>query len=102
MQSKIGHFVIIVLVINFIVAKVRIFSELSKKNLQVIDTEDAAVADFSTFAGGEQLHVAPTTIKIVAERDTILQMENGAVRLPHVDVDRVAAVEHGTSRAYVD
>ena len=34
-------------------AKLRIFSNISKKYFKVIDAEDAAVADFATFAGGK-------------------------------------------------
>ena len=33
--------------------KVRIISEISKEYFKVVDFEDAAVADFTTFAGGK-------------------------------------------------
>ncbi len=48
------------------IAKLRIFSEVSKKYLQVVDAEDAAVADAAALAGGKQLDVAPTSVKIVS------------------------------------
>ena len=56
----------------FHIAKLRIFSGicvtiLLQKYFKVIDTEDAAVADFAAFAGGEQLHVAPATVERVTE-----------------------------------
>ena len=56
----------------FHIAKLRIFSGicvtiLLKKYFKVVDTEDAAVADFAAFAGGEQLHVAPAAVERVTE-----------------------------------
>lgn len=84
------------------IAKLRIFSGISKKYFQVVDAEDAAVADAATFAGGQYLDIAPAAVEIVAERYAILQVENGAVRLPNMEVDRVAGVEHRASGAYVD
>ena len=68
--------------------------ELSKKYFKVIDFEDAAVADFATFAGGKQLDVAPTSVKIVSQGDTISEFEDRAVGFPYRNIDRVAAVEH--------
>lgn len=49
---------------------------ISKKYFQVVDAEDAAVAYAATFTRGKYFDVAPTAVKIVAERDTILQVEN--------------------------
>ena len=74
--------------------KLVIFSEVSKKYFKVIDAEDAAVADFVTFAGGKQLDVAPASVKIVSQRDTISEFEDRAVGFPNENIDRVAAVEH--------
>ena len=56
-----------------------LFNGISKKNLQTINAEDATVADFAALAGGEQLHVAPTAVKIVAERDAIWEVEDFSV-----------------------
>ena len=50
-----------------------------EKHFQVFDAEDGAVADFAALAGGEQLHVAPATVKIVAERDAIWEVEDFSV-----------------------
>ena len=79
-----------------------LFNGISKKNLQTINAEDATVADFAALAGGEQLHVAPTAVKIVAQGDAVLKVEDFAVGLPYVEVYGVAAVEHGSCRVYVD
>lgn len=75
-------------------AKLLILCEVSKKYFAVIDAEDAAVADFATFAGGKQLDVAPASVKIVSQRDTISEFEDRAVGFPNGNIDRVAAVEH--------
>ena len=86
----------------FHIAKLRIFigicvTILLQKYFKVIDTEDAAVADFAAFAGGEQLHVAPASIKIVSQGDTISEFKDRAVGFPYGNIDWVAAVEHGAS-----
>ncbi len=47
-----------------IYAKLCIFSETSKKYFAVVYAEDAAVADFAALAGGKQLNVAPTSVKL--------------------------------------
>ena len=79
-------------------AKLRIIRELSKKYLAIVYTEDVAVADFATllhiviisavfsdfqFAGGKQLDVASTSVKIVTQGDAISEIE-----------DRTFGVEH--------
>ena len=76
------------------IAKLRIIREVSKEYFKVIDFEDAAVADFATFAGGKQLDVAPTSVKIVSQGDTVSEFEDGAIRLPNGYIDGVAGVEH--------
>lgn len=73
----------------FHIAKLRIFSGICvtiwlQKYFEVIDLEDAAVADFATFAGGKQLDIAPASIKIVSQGDTITEFEDAPIRLPHV------------------
>lgn len=82
-------------------ANIIIFSEISKEYFKVIDFEDAAVADFSTFAGGKQLDVAPTSVKIVSQGDTISEFQDRAVGFPNGNIDRVAGVEHRASGGYV-
>ena len=69
-------------------------SGISKEYFKVVDFEDTAVADFATFAGGKQLDVAPASVKIVSQRDTISEFEDRAVGFPNENIDRVAAVEH--------
>ena len=90
----------------FHIAKLHILCEtLGIKRLQkyfeVVDAEDAAVADFATFAGGKQLDVAPASVKIVSQGDTISEFEDRAVGFPYGNIDRVAGVEHRASGGYV-
>ena len=73
-------------------AKVRIFSDKSKEYFKVIDFEDAAVANLAALAGGKQLYVAPASVKIVSQGDTISEFEDRAVGFPYGNIDRVAAV----------
>lgn len=72
-----------------------------QKYFQVVDAEDAAIADAATLAGGKYLYIPPAAVKIVAERDAILQVENRAVGFPQGNIDRVAAVEHRASGSYM-
>ena len=81
----------------FHTAKLRIICDISKEYFKVIDLEDAAVADFTTFAGGKQLDVAPTSVKIVSQGDTVSEFEDRAVGFPNGDIHRVAAVKHSAS-----
>ncbi len=81
----------------FCSTKLNIFNDISKKYLAIVDAEDTAIADFATFAGGKQLDVAPTSVKIVSQGDTVTEFENRAVGLPNGNIDRVAAVEHSAS-----
>ena len=78
--------------------KLRIFNDISKKNFKFIDFEDTAVANFATFAGGKQLDIAPTSVKIVSQGDTITEFEYFAVGFPNGNIHRVAAVKHSASR----
>ncbi len=73
-------------------AKVRIICEISKKYLQSVYAEDAAVADSATLAGGKQLDVAPTSVKGVAQRYDVTQVEYRAVGFPDGNIDRIAGV----------
>ena len=74
---------------------------ISKKNFEVVDAEDADVADAAALAGGEQLHVAPPSVKIVAKRDAIMQVKYFAVCFPNGNIHLVAAVKHGASGSYM-
>ena len=60
-------------------AKVRIFSEVSKKYLAIVHSEYAAVVDFTALAGGKQLYVAPASEKIISQGDTVSEFEDRAV-----------------------
>ncbi len=64
-----------------------------KKNFQAVYAEDAAVTDFAALAGGKQLYVAPSSVKIVSPCDTISEFKYRAVGFPYGNIDRVAAVE---------
>ena len=41
--------------------------KFSEENFEAVDGEDANIADFAALPGGEQLHVAPATVEIVAQ-----------------------------------
>ena len=75
-----------------------ISSDISNEYFKVIDFEDAAVANFATFAGGKQLDIAPTSVKIVSQGDTVSEFEYFAVGFPNGNIHRVAAVKHSASR----
>lgn len=101
MPTGFGPFIqYIFLELNF-GAKVRNFYDISKEYFKVIDFDDAAVADFATFAGGKQLDVAPASVKIVSQGDTISEFEYFAVCFPNGNIHRVAAVEYRASGGYV-
>ena len=57
-------------------ANLVIFSEKSKKNLAVIDFEDAAVANLAALAGGKYLYVSPASVETVSQRDAVTEFEN--------------------------
>ena len=75
-------------------ANLHIFNGISKKYLAIVYAEDAAVANLAALAGGKQLYVAPASVKIVSQGDTISEFEDRAVGFPYGNIDRVAAVEH--------
>ena len=88
----------------FHIAKLHILCEtLGIKRLQkyfeVVDAEDAAVADFAAFAGGQYLDIAPAAVKIVSQGDTISEFQDRAVGFPYGNIDRIAGVEHGAGRS---
>ncbi len=76
---------------NHVAKLINICETLAIKRLQkyfaVIDAEDAedaAIADFAALAGGKYLYVAPTSVKIVSQGDTISEFEDASIRLSHV------------------
>ena len=90
--------------VNFLhVAKLLIFYELRKleENFEVVNAEDTAIAYLAALPGDEQLHVAPASVKIVSQRDTISEFEDRAVGFPYRNIHRVAAVKHSASRSDV-
>ena len=89
-----NFFILQLVYINMTFLRGKSLVELSKEYIKVIDFEDAAVADFATFAGGKQLDVAPASVKIVSLRDTISEFEDRAVGFPYGNIDRIAGVEH--------
>ncbi len=54
-----------------------------KKNSKVVDAENQhenqRIADFAALAVGKYLHVAPTSVKIVSQRDAVTEFEYRAV-----------------------
>ena len=60
-------------------AKLLIFGELSKKYLQSVNAEDAAVADAAALARGEQLDVSPTSVKGISQGYDVAEFEDRAV-----------------------
>ena len=79
-------------------AKLLIFGELSKKYLQSVNAEDAAVADAAELARGEQLDVSPTSVKGISQGYDVAEFEDRAVAAPYGEVDGVAGVEHCSCR----
>ena len=71
--------------------------KVSKKYFKVTDFEDAAVADFATFAGGKYLYVPPASVETVSQRDAVTEFEDRAVGFPNRNIHRVAAVKHSAS-----
>lgn len=59
-----------------VIAKLRIFSGISKKNFQVVDAEDTAVADFTALAGGKYFDVPPAAVEVVAQGDAVTQFQD--------------------------
>ena len=90
----------------FHIAKLRIFSGICvtiwlQKYFEVIDLEDAAVANFAALAGGKYLYVPPPSVETVLQRDAVTEFENRTIGFPYGNIDRVAAVEHCASGRYV-
>ena len=73
--------------------------KFSKKYFTIIDSEDATISDFANLPRREQFYIASTGIKIVAERDAIMQVKYFSVGFPNGNIHRVAAVKHSASRS---
>ena len=48
----------------------------SKEYRQIIDAENATIPDFATLATGEDFDIAPTSVKVIAQRDNIMEVDN--------------------------
>ena len=101
MPTGFGPFIQYIFLELNLVQRYEIFYDISKEYFKIIDFDDAAVADFAALAGGKQLDVAPASIKIVSQGDTISEFEYFAVCFPNGNIHRVAAVEHRASSGYV-
>jgi len=63
-----------------------------EKNLQSVNSEDAAVADATALAGGEDFDVSPTSVKGISQGYDVAEFEDRAVAAPYGEVDGVAGV----------
>lgn len=73
--------------------------QFSKKYFTIVHGKYTAVAYFADLPRREQFNIASTGIKIVAERDAIMQVKYFAVGFPNGNIHRVAAVKHIASRS---
>lgn len=73
-------------------AKLLIFGELSKKNIEAVYAEDAAVADAAALAGGKDFDVSPASVKGISQGYDVAEFEDRAVAAPYGEVDGVAGV----------
>ena len=71
----------------------------SQKYFAVVNGEYATISDFADLPRREQFYIASTGIKIVAERDAIMQVKYFAVGFPNRNIHRVAAIKHSASRS---
>ena len=71
--------------------------EFSQKYFTIIHGKDATISDFADLPRREQFDIASSGIKIVAERDAIMQVKYFAVGFPYGNIHRVAAVKHSAS-----
>ena len=78
-------------------AKLAIICDISKEYLKIVDAMDATISDFADLPRREQFNIASSGIKIVAERDAIMQVKYFAVGFPYGNIHRVAAVKHSAS-----
>ena len=71
---------------------------ISKKYFAVVNGKDATISDFADLPRREQFNIASSGIKIVAERDAIMQVKYFTVGFPNGNIHLVAAVKHSASR----
>ena len=72
-----------------------------EEHFKVVDFEHTTISDFAALAGGKDFDVSPTTIKVIAQRDNIMEVQYRAVGFPNGNIDRVAGIEHCASGADV-
>ena len=70
---------------------------ISKKYFAVVNGEYATISDFADLPRREQFNIASSGIKIVAERDAIMQVKYFTICFPNGNIHRVAAVKHSAS-----
>ena len=72
-------------------------SIFSQKYFTIIHGKDATISDFADLPRREQFDIASSGIKIVAERDAIMQVKYFTVGFPNGNIHRVAGVKHSAS-----
>ena len=65
---------------------------MSKKNIEAVNAEDAAVAQTAALAGGKDFDVSPTSVKGISQGYDVTEFEYRAVATPYGEVDGVAGV----------
>ena len=75
--------------------------QFSQKYFTIVHGKDTTIADFADLPRREQFNIASSGIKIVAERDAIMQVKYFTVGFPNGNIHRVAAVKHSASRGNV-
>ena len=75
--------------------------QFSQKYFTIIHGKDATISDFADLPRREQFYIASSGIKIVEERDAIMQVKYFTVGFPNGNIHRVAAVKHSASRSNV-
>ena len=71
--------------------------QFSQKYFTIVYGKNATISDFADLPRREQFNIASSGIKIVAERDAIMQDKYFTVGFPNGNIHRVAAVKHSAS-----
>lgn len=58
-------------------------TQISKKNFEAVNAEDAAVADAAALAGGKDFHVSPASVKGISQGYDVAEFEDRAVAAPY-------------------